>query len=319
MSKYFYTSDDLIKSIKSRALIPTNQITFSEQDFLDFATEEMNMAIVTMVLEANQDYYLITEDIPCVAGVSTYDIPYRAIGNKLRDISISDGGSNLRELTRINIGDLSAYSSNSGTAGANCFYVANNQITLVNTSSTGVLKVSYYLRPNSLVPNVEVGEIASVNYLTGIITLSNYPDDFALASSLNERLDFIQKKSPHKILAYDVNPFVSTNLALKTITMNIADIPLGLVAGDRVAYATETDIPQIPSDMHTLLAHRVATRLLEAIGDAEGLQAANQKLSELQDNAKSLIHNRVEEAPRKVTNYHSTLRSGLMRNRFRRW
>lgn len=324
MSKYFYTSDDLIRSVKSRVMVPTNQATFSEQDFLNFATEEMNMAVVPMVLKANQDYYLITEDIPIVSGVNAYDIPYRAIGNKLRDIKLADANTtNLRELTRINIGDLSLYNSATavGSYSTNCFYMANNQIVLVNTNNVNAayLRVSYYLRPNALVPNIEVGEIASVDYTTGIITLTNYPVAFAATDALEKSLDFIQQKSPHKILSYDVSPFLSTNQIAKTITMTIADIPLGLVKGDRVSFATETDIPQIPSDMHVLLAHRVATRILESIGDGENLQAANQKLAELQSTATDLIHNRTEDAPRKVTNFRGNLRAGLSRNRFRRW
>ena len=326
MSKYFYTSDDLIKSIKSRCLVPTNQNTFTEQDFLDFATEEMNMAIVPLVLQANQDYYLISEDIPIVQGQTAYDIPYRAIGNKVRDVVIADysgSNNNLRELFRINIGDLSAYSGSygDGTVGSSAFYVANNQIVLVDPQANAgsVLRFTYYLRPNSLVPNDQVGVVESVDFNTGIITLSSYPEVFSQTASLNQPLDFIQQKSPHKILSYDVPGFTSTNSTLKTITMNPADIPTTLASGDRVAFATQTDIPQIPSDMHVLLAHRVATRILEAIGDNEGLQNANQKLAELQQNASSLIHNRTEEAPKKVTNFRGTLRSGLVRNRLRRW
>jgi hypothetical protein len=324
MSKYFYTSTDLIKSIKSRCLVPTSQSTFTEQDFLDFATEEMNMAVVPLVLEANQDYYLVTENVPIVQGVLAYDIPYRAIGNKIRDVSLSDAnGNNLKELVRLNVGDLYAYNGSygDGTVGSNAFYVANNQIVFVGpqTNYGQFLRISYYLRPNSLVPNEEVGVIESIDYNTGIITLSNYPEAFALTASLNKPLDFIQQKSPHKILSYDVAGFTVTDSNLKTITLNPADIPTNLVEGDRVAFAMQTDIPQIPSDMHVLLAHRVATRILEAIGDSEGLQNANQKLAELQKNANSLIHNRVEDAPRKVTNFRGTLRSGLVRNRIRRW
>ena len=73
-NKFYYTSTDLINSIKRRILFPISQSTFSEQDILDFATEEMNMAIVPVVLQKQEDYYLYTEDITLVNGTSKYNI-----------------------------------------------------------------------------------------------------------------------------------------------------------------------------------------------------------------------------------------------------
>ena len=85
---------------------------------------------------------------------------------------------------------------------------------------------------------------------------------------------------------------------------------------DIIALATQTNIPQIPSDLHVLLAQRVSARILESIGDTEGLGNANAKIKELEDKTDILIGNRVDDAPKIIKNRHSLLRSG--RNRFGR-
>ena len=91
-----------------------------------------------------------------------------------------------------------------------------------------------------------------------------------------------------------------------------------LSIGDHIAISTESAIPQIPDDLHPVLAHRVAARILEALGDTEGLQNANTKLAELEQQTTTLIDNRVEDSPKKVVNRHSNLRAGL-NSRYRRY
>lgn len=316
MSNYFFTSTQLLASIKRRAMIPASQVTFTDQDFLDFATEEMNMGIVPTVIQLHEDYYLYEVLIPLVDGQTKYQIPYRAIGNKVRDIALVDPNNNYSTMARIGIGDISGWNYSNNVY---AYYISSNEICLVPQNSNSAyggssLSISFYLRPNSLVPNTEVAIISGIDRTTGVVTVSNLPQTF----SVNESMDFIQYRSPHKILRYDLVP-TDVNTLASTVTFNLADIPDELVVGDNISLATQTCIPQIPSDMHVMLAVRVATRLLEAIGDTEGLQNANQKLAELVNNTSVLINDRVEDAPRKIKNRFSTLRSGLVRRARGRW
>lgn len=319
MAKFYYTSTDLINSVKRRILFPLSQSTFTEQDLLDFATEEMNMAIVPTVLKQQEDYYLYSEDIALVNGTTKYDIPYRAIGNKVREVSILDNSGALLEMTRIGVGDLPQY--NNYTNDLTNFYVANNQICLaVDVNATNLvgnsLRVSYYLRPNSMVPNAEIANIVSINRNTGIITVDAVPKGF-IKTNLDGSvlaLDLIKAKSPHKLVSYDIVPLSST---ATTITFTASDIPADLEMNDIIALSTETNIPQIPSDLHVLLAQRVSARILESIGDTEGLTNANAKIGELQESAGVLIGNRVDDAPKIISNHKSLLRSGFSRRKFR--
>lgn len=312
---YYYTSDDLISSLKRRIIVPTSQSTFTEQDFLDFATEEMNMALVQSVMQLQEDYYLHTVEIPIVLNKTKYAIPYRSIGNKLKDVAFKDENGNVQEMTRIGIEDLPFYNGVSGRIHA--YYMSSNEICLAMGASNqinpgGTLSVSYYLRPNSLVPLKEVAIVSSIDRTTGIIQLNNFPELFNQA----KEIDLIMYKSPHKILKYDVLS-TTMNSNNKTITLNLTDIPEDLAKGDHIALATQTAIPQLPSDLHVILAHRMAARILEALGDTEGLQNANQKLAEMEQKTTVIIDDRVEAASRKVVNRHSILRAGLRKRRFR--
>lgn len=311
---YYYTSDDLIASLKRRIIVPTSQSTFTEQDFLDFATEEMNMALVQSVMQLQEEYYLYTIDVPIVANKLKYAIPYRAIGNKLKDVAFKDSNGNIQEMTRIGIEDLPFYNSVSDRIYR--YYMSANEICLVTGSngtinSNGSLQISFYLRPNSLVPLKQVAVISSVDKTTGIVTVSNFPEAF----NQSKKLDIIMYKSPHKILKYDILS-TAMNATSKTITFNLTDLPSDLEEGDHISLATETAIPQLPSDLHVILAHRMAARVLEALGDTEGLQNANQKLAEMEQKTTVVIDDRVETSSRKVVNRHALIRSGLSRRRF---
>lgn len=318
MPGFYYTSDDIIESVKRRAIIPENQGTFQKEDFLAFATEEMNMGIVPTVLRVHEDYFLYTEEILLETNKVRYDIPYRAIGNKLREVSFKDLNGNIYEMTRIGVGELPFYNGPANFNRTYAYYISNNQICLVPDDLTyagdSYLRITYYIRPNSLVLLEKVALISDINRTTGVISFSNIPSEFTSSSIY----DFIQVKSPHKCLGIEKTPLSIVNtLTETTMTFDLADIPDDLEINDHVALATQSAIPQIPSDLHVMLAHRVAARCLEALGDAEGLQNANLKLAELEQQANTLIDNRVEDAPLKIVNRHAILRRGYYSRRFR--
>jgi hypothetical protein len=166
--------------------------------------------------------------------------------------------------------------------------------------------MTFYIRPNSLVLLQNVGIITGIDRNTGIVNMSSTPSGF----SANQLVDFIQVKSPHKTLVFDIQP-ISVDPNSNTITFDPIQIPNNLVVGDHVTKATECAIPQVPSDLHVMLAHRVGMSLLEAMGDMEALQIAGKKLTEFETKTSTLIDNRVEGSPRKVVNRNSHLRNGL--------
>jgi hypothetical protein len=130
-------------------------------------------------------------------------------------------------------------------------------------------------------------------------------------------LDICQTLPGHKTMAYDISP-LAVNSINKTITFYTPDIVQYIyspnvnaapVPGDYIAFAGEAIIPQIPSDLHDVLSQRVVLRALQALGDTQGYQIAASKLAEMEKSTATLIDNRTEGSPQKVSNLGGTLRA----------
>jgi hypothetical protein len=298
-------------------MIPTSQSTFEEADFLRFANEEMQISVMPMVMGVYEEYYVTSEELPLVANQSNYAIPYRAAGNKLRDLKFKDSNGNLFELSRISREDRQTLQGSTNTNAIRHFYLESGDVVIYPTpnTSSGTLVLEFYMRPNQLVSTDRAATITAIDFNTGTITVDQIPSNFTTSSLL----DLLQKKSPHKVINTDIPITTLVNTpSLKTITVtNLSDLPSSLVVGDYLCSAEESIIPQIPSDLHSMIAQRVACRCLEALGDAQGLQLANAKLAEMQQTLQNLIDNRVEGAPMKVSNAGSILRNSRMRKSHR--
>lgn len=313
------TSSDLISSIKRRALVPTSQKTFSDEDILSFCNEEMAIGIVPSVLSMHEEYYVYNEDVPIVNGEDHYAIPYRAMGSKLRDLMFRDSTNTLREMTRINL-EEKAYYQQSGVGNLNKFYLEGNYVVTLpaidNTPVDSNLVFSYYLRPNQLVTEDRVCTITAIQAGSGadagltLYTVDQIPSNI----TVNDLVDFLQTNPSHRTLDFDVS-VDSIDTVNKIIKLDTDIIPDGVVVGDVIALAGECIIPQCPSELHVVLAQRVAMRLVEALGDQAGLQAGNQKLAEMENKLQTYLDNRVEGAPQKIHNRFSPLIYNKVRRR----
>jgi len=314
MAQHF-TSSTLIASVKRRASIPTNQSLFSDADLLAFADEEISLGLLPSILRLHEDYYLFVDPVSLQDGISKYEIPHRSVGNKLRDVQFRDSNGNISEMTRIGIQDQPEYIGPYTDNRIYAFYIENNQVVLkpeVTGTISGDLLMVYYLRPNQLVDESRASTITAIDTDTGIISVDNVPDGFGIAN----KYDFIKADAPFSTIALELTA-TSVNSTTNEYTFTTTDIPGRLSVGDYINLECETIVPQVPADLHVVLAHRVAARCLEALGDIQGLQAANQKLAEMEQNTTNLIDNRVESAPKKVVNRHSLARSGLYRKRWK--
>ncbi len=316
MSAY-YTSELLIESVKRRINIPANQNTFTDEDILAFADEELGLSVVPAIMSLHEDYLLFVEDQDLVENQNDYIIPYRAVGNKLYDLQYVDQDGNVYLMSRATAADEPFYQGSYTVNRTYAYYIKNNRISLmprITGDTQGTLRFIYYIRPSQLVMTEDVGVVTDINTDTGDVTVSSLPSTF----STNTPLDFYKAQSPHNVLKIDKTP-TSVNSTSKTITFDTEDIPSDLAVGDQIALSQQCAIPQIPSDLHVYLAQKTAERILEAQGDSEGLALAKQKSAEMQNSASLMIDNRVDESPIKLSNRTGILKTGLFSyNRRRR-
>lgn len=315
----YLTSSTLIDTVKREAMIPSAQQTFVDADFLAIANQEMRIGIVPKLLEFHQEYFVRdTAPIPLVANQSSYAIPYRAIGGKFRDIYYSDTQGNLMSMTRINPDQRPYFQQSNLQSRAIFFYLQGNEIVLVPTvgpNPTGSLIISYFLRPNELVDASRVGTITNITVgpTTTVFNLNQVPAGFTTTAVY----DLMQTKPGHKTLSLDIFATAVDNVN-NTITFNNSDIPSSLIVGDYVSFTGECIIPQVPADLHDVLAQRVVLRCLQALGDTQGYSVATNKLQEMEKFTGNLVDNRAEGQAIKLNNLNGVLKSAKAR-RNRGW
>lgn len=309
---YYFTSSDLLNSIKRNNSFPSSQNAYSDAELLSMANEEMRIKLVPLVKSKNQGYYLVRENTALVSNQLAYDIPYRAIGNTVREVAYSSDVSDINdvsEMVEIKIDDLTSMTTNI----SNGFYIQNEQVILYMDDGEvpdGYLVFFYDLRPNLLVDSDRVGVITAINTSTGVVTFSSIPAHFTTSLEY----DFIKTKSPHKVISYDKTA-TSVNLGANTITFATTDIPSTLVVGDRIAQAGETDIICAPSDLHPILADYTVAKINRAMSEFDSLEATNGNIRDCINSAEQLIGNRVTGSPVKAKNRNSFLRGSRTKRR----
>ena len=392
--------------------------------------EELGIHILPMVLRAHEEYYVIDEDQSLSACTIRYKIPYRAVGNKLRDVQFVDNAGTQYEMTRVSLESRPEYQGSYTNNQFLTFYLENDSIVLMqNQISNGSIRSSYYLRPNELVKDNRAGKVTAITNPTTCVTISSYTalvsgtDDTitvggisfaatacavclgdasfraatsqaATATSLAAQInghatastivtatascaivkvvsdslslltvtyldndcnigitisncvrtftvcafpshfntdieyDFVQGLSPNKIIGFD-RSVCAINSTCKTLSFKTSDLTtidlfsitpqqLTFSVGDYVMKDEESIIPQLPTELQPILAQRTAVKMLEALGDIEGMKMAQNELERMEYNAMTLIDNRVEGAPQKITNRHSILKSSLSNKLYRR-
>lgn len=321
MSKLYMDSDDLLTSIKLRAAVPLAQVSFSDQDLLNFASEEIDLKVVPSILSVREEYYVTTERVPLVANQSAYSIPYRAIGGRVRFVYLESTDGTIHPLAQIAMEHLPDYQVSSFSYRQSGFYLENDKLVLLPpmdnaSSATGNLIIKYYMKPNKVVESSRGGQIKSIatNPLVATQTDIEVHDDLPANITASSEVDFIQSKSNHKTKGFDV--IVQAIPSKKILTINTSDLPSDLVVGDFVCSAGESVIPQVPSELQVMVAQAVACRVLEAIGDTQGLANATAKLSEMEVKLLAVVDSRVEAPGKKAVNTNSFINN---RRRVRRW
>lgn len=303
MSRVMKTSD-LIDSIRDRAFIPKEDAIYNDDRLIKILNEQIDTMLLPKLMSMNEEHLVVSEVIETDSNKSSYSIPYRAVGNKLRDVAYKDSDQNYYELSRISLEELSDYRWNNTYGARDLFYLQNNKVHFVSSRANdySFIEMYFYLRPNVLVKDSECPKITSIDTVNGIVTLSSFPTAFSDATDF----DFIGAKSPNKIHKYDVTATLQSRSA-KTVIFAAADLPEDLAVGDYLAIAEQSCVPNMPTEYHPILAQMAAVFILESMNDTEGLQNALRKLDTMEKGVMSITNDRVEGAPQKLNPRHTTL------------
>ena len=168
-----YTVADLVQMVYDMTYVSQNSRDWPPQAVVRLLNRCLFNYLVPFVVAANEEFYIVSVDLPLVSGQQNYALPAGCHNSNIRIVQLLDPSYNpsrilvQRELdTALNPFTLFGVTSGLGTPSS--FYISNNSLWLVPipTVGTGVafLRIYYPLRPSQLVlPYDTLG-----NYTEGI-------------------------------------------------------------------------------------------------------------------------------------------------------
>lgn len=300
------TSDRLLEGVKRRAIVPSSQPLFDDNDLLALGDDVIEELMVPILKAARQDFFVTTDEVAVVSGTRLYDIPYRAVGRTLRDLKLLNGGGYVRSLPKIAIEHEHLFQTSGGNVMG--FYFKGDKIALVPvpTASGFTLERWYELAPSRLVKTTDAAVVSGITATD--VTVSVAPDTITTGTVI----DFIQARSGNSILAMDKTV---TNVAGNVYTFATGDIPSTLAVGDYVSVAMTTPVIQFPNECYPLLETATTRRALAALGDFEGADVLAKDESEETKRLRALLEPRIEGEATTIINRRGLLRGTRSVNR----
>lgn len=266
------TSEEIIASVLLRSGFPTDNY-FTNAEMLTIMNDETKLVINPLVMRLQEEFLLQTKDYTIVSG-SSYRLPKRALGGKLRDVKIYDG-TNYQNLNRLFEEDRA-----NNPVG---YYLNRNSLELSGDFTAQTLRVTYYLTPSQLVLTTAVATIASIDSATQI-TVTSLPSTI----STSTQIDFIQSTGQYDLLAID-----QTISSIAGTSLVFSSLPTDLAVGDYVCLAGQSPVPTIPVDLHPVLVQATLCTCLNSKKD-KAIEIEGPKLAKLIETMEEMLQPRVD-------------------------
>lgn len=236
------TGRELVDRVRLRAGLSKADALFSNDDILELANAELASNVLPTILELHEEFYVKSVDVEVVANQDRYPIPERAYGGKLRDLQFVDTNTNIYEMTCVSRDDI--YYRNFALITSPYvyyYYVEGNDIILFpkpQNNVNGLLKFTYYQRPNYIVDIDEGVRITTINKRSATIT--DIPTGSGTLTVTASSHGF---SNGDYVFLRDVNstPALSGQFIISGVTMNTFDI----TTSDTVTVAATSGTAQI--------------------------------------------------------------------------
>jgi hypothetical protein len=211
-------------------------------------------------MKLREDFLVQSVDYTISAG-TTYRLPNRLVGNKLRDLKLYNN-SNYSDLNRLFEEDRQYKRTG--------YYLTGNKIELSEDITTGTLRLNYYLTPNSLVLTTSCAIISSIDSTTQV-TVTALPSSIAV----NSVVDFVQDAAPNDLLAFN-----QTVTGVAGTSLTFASLPTGLAVGDYVCIAGQSCVPLVPEELVSVLMQATLVSCLSSKKD-KAVEFESKKLADM--------------------------------------
>jgi hypothetical protein len=325
---------ELITDIAQVASLPLEESDrWSRADVVQAMNLAMDEKVVPELLQFNNEHLVVRQTYPLSAAnypTMQIPVPRRAYGRQLREIKYLPAGqtSMLREinLTQTTLPEKDQVYGPSYTFGMPySFYFQNDTVNLLTdpASATGTLVFYYFLTPSTLVDKTtEYANVTNVAYDSGTstftftVTSAGAEFDTYAGSNGTVKLYDVYRRSTGVIIYRDLPLTKATGTF--TVVGNIGADDAGVIrsyqesgmpvvapyTADIILLPTgQSQFSTLPSEFDTLLVYHTVSRILESLGDTEGLQINEQRVK----NAYSMISHvmgasRVKGEPKVIVN-----------------
>lgn len=268
-------TSELIAALKIKGSFPSSDDLFSNADFLVLFNHQMQTEIIPTMQLLSEEFFLLSKDYTITSGTS-YRIPSRAIGAKLRDLQFVDASNNLSSLNRLFEEDRPL--NNSG------YYLVRNSVELSSDFISGTLRMKYFGRPNKLVLETACAQISSIDTGLNQVVVTALPSTM----TTGVLVDFIQNKNPYDLLSYD-----QAISGVSGTTVSFTSLPTDLAVGDWISLAEQACVPMVPEEMHPILVQSALVSALSSKKD-RAVEYEAKVLERIKQDAIRMLDPRVE-------------------------
>lgn len=266
------TVDSLITEVKLKGGFPTDNY-FTDAEMLVLMNSALKTVITPLILKIKEEFLLQTVTHTITSG-STYRMPKRAVGGKLRDVKYLNNGeySNLNRLF-----EEDRALSPSG------YYISRNSIELSDDFTSGTLSLNYFLNPSTLILEASAAKVLSIDSATQV-TVTALPSTITTST----QVDFVQGVGPYDLLA--INQTISS---ISGTTLTFSDLPDDLAVNDYISLAGYSPVATIPEQLHPLLVQATLYNSLISKKDSSSKEV-KMELEEMKKELMEMLDTRVE-------------------------
>lgn len=256
-----WTTSELIDDIRAQGALSSDDSAFSDANCLAAANRALKAIFVPAIRSIRAEYYVTHVDETIVADQAEYRIPHRSATNSVRQVFWIDSASSKHELHPATVGETVEYER---TGRPVRYAVRDDRLVLLPTpnAALGTLRILYERRPSSLVLVSSCQDITAVGVEgseTAVI-LSGTESTFD-----NLSVDIVRCKPPFSLAVRDATFDKQTVFDVDYLVYTPASWDTTPAVGDYMCLAGETCFPQIPVELHPMLALASAIKLLRPI------------------------------------------------------
>lgn len=322
---------DLIEDVQDRISLPLDdEDRWSTAALIRAFNNALDDKLTPDLVSEGSNYLVHRDVVPLVVNgspafpLNSIPLPRRAVGRALREVKyLPSGKTNIEDelnCPAISLEEKDMYvdSNDLYTSDAPYVFIENDNLRIIGGEKTGSVVFYYSLEPSTLVNTS--GRYATItNWTETTIAATSGAAWEAFYASGTKFVD-IYRKSTGAILKSNVKVTKSgtsyTGLELSAdeiVQLKSNQAGPWPVSGPYESElvllpAGESEFATIPYEFDQLLVLYVCERVLESIGDTEGLQVVMTKIRETKDSISRVTGNRLQGERRKLTDRRSIAR-----------